>query len=449
LFELREVVDLLKASPANLPLRDEAASALGQTSQLLVGKSQYQSGLEAMELERVLTPQPSVAQLTRLASTAQKRAEQVEQSLAGANDAERIRRASLIRELLTKAADAQLGMFRKLGSDEKSHVALSAALDLYAKAENFPAAITALELAIAERPDDPRTPELMLRLGQTYATSEASDKAIVVYQQLQSRHPNSIAATRSALLVAQALISKGVSGFVEAEKTLTRLLRSEGEGALKPDSEEFRQASLELAKLHYRTERFDEASARLQDLVAKFPNSDRAAEMHFLAADGLRRSALKSEARLASSSGAQDLTQAAADKKDRLTKARTMFENAIALYHHTPPAPEDTVQRQYEKLSHLYRADCVFELGSYGEAIGLYNEAAARYQQDPASLAAYVQIVNCYCAMGDMDKARTANESAKQMLRRIPPEAFNDGGFVMPKAYWEQWLKWTSTAGAW
>jgi hypothetical protein len=35
------------------------------------------------------------------------------------------------------------------------------------------------------------------------------------------------------------------------------------------------------------------------------------------------------------------------------------------------------------------------------------------------------------------------------VLKRIPPEAFSNGTFMMPKAYWEQWLKWTSEAGMW
>jgi hypothetical protein len=51
--------------------------------------------------------------------------------------------------------------------------------------------------------------------------------------------------------------------------------------------------------------------------------------------------------------------------------------------------------------------------------------------------------------MGKMDEAKTANERAKWLLRRMPPEAFNDGSFSMPKAYWEQWLKWTSQSGMW
>ena len=49
-----------------------------------------------------------------------------------------------------------------------------------------------------------------------------------------------------------------------------------------------------------------------------------------------------------------------------------------------------------------------------------------------------MQIVNAYCALGKIDEAKTANERAKWLLQRIPPESFTDGTFAMPKEYWEQ-----------
>ena len=112
-----------------------------------------------------------------------------------------------------------------------------------------------------------------------------------------------------------------------------------------------------------------------------------------------------------------------------------------------PPAGE--TDKLYCKLSHFYRADCVFDLGNYEESIKLYDNAAFRYQDDPTALAAYVQIVNAYCALGKVAEAKTANERAKWLLRRMPPEAFNQGGFTMPKEYWDKWLQWTSAAGMW
>ncbi|MGC4034153.1 MAG: hypothetical protein QM754_20935 [Tepidisphaeraceae bacterium] len=103
----------------------------------------------------------------------------------------------------------------------------------------------------------------------------------------------------------------------------------------------------------------------------------------------------------------------------------------------------------YEKLAHFYRADCLYDLGEYEKAIPLYDNAAFRYQDDPSALAAYVQIVNAWCRLGKPEQAKAANERAKWVLRRIPPEAFTDGTFSMPKEYWEQWLKFANESGMW
>src|SRR5436190_17501270 len=112
-----------------------------------------------------------------------------------------------------------------------------------------------------------------------------------------------------------------------------------------------------------------------------------------------------------------------------------------------PPAGE--TDKLYCKLSHFYRADCIFDLGKYEDSIKLYDAAAFRYQDDPSALAAYVQIVNANCALGKMDEAKAANERAKWLLHKMPPEAFNTGGFAMPKEYWEKWLKWSGETGMW
>ena len=112
-------------------------------------------------------------------------------------------------------------------------------------------------------------------------------------------------------------------------------------------------------------------------------------------------------------------------------------------------SPKNDVEKLYQKLSHFYRADCCYDLGNYEEAIRLYDAAAFRYQDDPSALSAYVQIVNSYCALGKFDDAKTANERAKVLLKRIPPDAFADGSFAMPKEYWQEWLKWTGDSGMW
>ena len=103
--------------------------------------------------------------------------------------------------------------------------------------------------------------------------------------------------------------------------------------------------------------------------------------------------------------GTPDPREVAAAKRERLLKARGYFDRAIDFYHRFPPAGE--TDKLYCKLSHFYRADCVFDLGNYEESIKLYDNAAFRYQDDPTALAAYVQIVNAYCALGKVAEAKT------------------------------------------
>ena len=124
-----------------------------------------------------------------------------------------------------------------------------------------------------------------------------------------------------------------------------------------------------------------------------------------------------------------------------------MYDRVVDLYRDNPPKTE--LDKLYNKLSHFYRADCVFDSGQYEEAIRLYDAAAFRYQDDPSSLAAYVQIVNAYYALGKPDEAKAANERAKWLLRRMPSDSFTNGTFAMPKDYWENQLKWSSASGIW
>jgi tetratricopeptide (TPR) repeat protein len=128
-----------------------------------------------------------------------------------------------------------------------------------------------------------------------------------------------------------------------------------------------------------------------------------------------------------------------------LIKARELFDRTIDLFQQTPPKTE--ADALYLKLAYFYRADCLYDLGQYEEAIKLYSAATLRYQEDPASLAGYVQIVNAYTALGKPEEARAANERAKWLLRKIPPEAFEKGKSALPKQNWDDWLNRTGESG--
>jgi tetratricopeptide (TPR) repeat protein len=338
-------------------------------------------------------------------------------------------------------------------ADDKGYgEALWKGISQYDRASNVQCVIAALELFVAERPEDSLTPDALLRLGQAYQAAGLFDKAIAAYQRNQLRYPQSLAASKSAVPLAQAYIARGPDSYGKAEAVLLSVVKNNP--LLTPESEEFKQAIFDLGQLYYRTSRFEEAVSRLEEFVARYPQDPRMGQLLFLMGDSYRKSAVLLDVRLAGEKSADasgglpiNLAEAAKAKKDRLTRARGLYDRVIELYRGKSDLLD--LDRLYLKLSHFYRADCVYDLGQYSEAIQLYDLAAFRYQDDPSALAAYVQIVNAYCALGKLDEARTANERAKWLLRRIPAESFKDGSFSMPREYWEQWLKWTSDAGMW
>ncbi len=359
-----------------------------------------------------------------------------------------------VRDLRTRAGDAYIAYSRALTlADDKGYgEALWKGVDLYDRAANIQCVISALELFVAERPDDSLAPAALLRLGRTYQAAGLFDRAIAAFQRNQFRYANSLAASKSAVPLAQAYIAKGPEYYAKAESVLKSVV--ENNPLLTPEAEEFKQALFELAQLYYRTGRYENAVAKLEELTARYPNDERMGQLLFLMGDSYRKSAalLDGKVSVASAGDAKkaaaiDLAEAAEARRDRLSKARVLYDRVIDLYRNGPPRTE--VDKLYNKLSHFYRADCLFDLGQYDEAIRLYDAAAFRYQDDASSLAAYVQIVNAYYALGKPDEAKAANERAKWLLKRMPPESFTDGTFAMPKEYWENQLRWTSASGMW
>ena len=453
LTDLHDLVDEIKAKRSRQRYRAETLGGLRDAAATLVTRGNFRGALELMAYEQTLEPQPAPDFFSRLASVFERRAEEIEKSVADApNTAEKIRRTQQVRDLRVKAGDAYVAYSRSVTlDDDKAHgEALWKGVDLYDRAGNLQHSISALELFIAERPTDGATPDALLKLGNTYQAAGMFDKAIASYQRNQTRYSQSLAASKSGVPLAKAYIAKGPQSYGSAENALLRVI--DDNPLITPDAVEFREALFELAQLCYRTERYEESISRLEELTERYPEDERRGHVLFMMADGYRKSGAMINVNLgkeglvsADPKAAAAQAEAVAAKRERLGKARELYDKVIAFYaQHTPGRDLDKL---HLKLSHFYRADCLYDLGKYEEAIKLYDAAALKYQDDPASLAAYVQIVNSYCALGKFEEARTANQRAKWLLRKMPDGSFQDGSFSMPKSYWEQWLKWTNDSG--
>jgi tetratricopeptide (TPR) repeat protein len=465
LTDLHDLVSDIADKPSRARYKADAIIGLKRAQTVLSGRENYQGVLELMSLEQMLEPKPPAEFFGRLSPVYEKRASQLEKSLPDSPTlAEQERRKKQFLEFLTKAGDASIALSRGLTvGDDKGHAdALWRGIDLYDRAGSLPQVIEALELFAAENPSDGQTPDALLRLGRAYQAAGLFDKAIGAFQRNQFRYPQSLAASRSGVPLAQAYIARGPDYYSKAEAALQATLGSQ---LITPEAAEFRDALFELAQLYYRTGRYEEAVGRLEELTERYPKEERMGQLLFLMADSYRKSAglLKDikEARAATASASAAPTtadpaaaaslasqaEAAAAKHDRLAKARELYDRAIEQFRLNPP--ERDLDKLYQKLAHFYRADCLYDNGNYEEAIRCYDAAALRYQDDPSALAAYIQIVNAYSALGKADEAKTANERAKWLLRKMPPDDFKQVQSSMPRQYWDDWLKWTGGVGQW
>jgi tetratricopeptide (TPR) repeat protein len=452
LTDLRDLTLQIGQKAYREKFKPQAIAGLSTAASAMSARGNYQGTLELLEDEQELEPSPPADFYARLGEVYEQRANQLAQVTDDATAADKIRREQQTRDMLTRAGDAYIAYSRALTlADDKAYgEALWKGIDLYDRAANLQCVVSALELFVAERPDDSLAPAALYRLGCAYQAAGMFDKAIAAFQRNQFRYPNSLAASKSAVPLAQAYIAKGPENYAKAESVLRSVI--ENNPLLTPEAEEFKQSLFELAQLYYRTGRFEEAIAKLEELTARYPDDDRIGQLQFLMADSYRKSAelLNDKATTgdANAGGAVvDLAEAVAARKDRLVKAHDLYDHVIDLYRAN--APKTDIDVLYNKLAHFYRADCLYDLGQYDEAIRQYDAAAFRYQDDASSLAAYVQIVNAYYALGKPEEAKAANERAKWLLKRMPAESFTDGTFAMPKEYWENQLKWTGQSGMW
>ena len=112
-----------------------------------------------------------------------------------------------------------------------------------------------------------------------------------------------------------------------------------------------------------------------------------------------------------------------------------------------PEAKLNVVERTYLKASYLYRADCLFDLGRYEQAMEAYTEAAWRYDNMPASVSASMQIVQCQLRLGQKNEAKAALARLKWTLAKIPAAAFDTERGMSPKKYWEDMIERMTTSG--
>ena len=202
LTDLHDLVGELASKRSRARYKPDTLAGLREATGMLTARGNSQGALELMAYEQQLEPNPQPEFFSRLATVFERRADEVEKSLPDSpTAADKIKRGEQVRDLRTKAGDAYVAYSRSVTlNDDKAHgEALWKGVELYDRAANLQHAISALELFVAERPDDGATPEALLRLGKAYQAAGMFDKAIGAYQRNQTRYPQSLAASKSGV----------------------------------------------------------------------------------------------------------------------------------------------------------------------------------------------------------------------------------------------------------
>ncbi|MEZ6232851.1 MAG: tetratricopeptide repeat protein [Phycisphaerales bacterium] len=352
-----------------------------------------------------------------------------------------------VRRLLVRAATFLKEYSRRMIVEDRGAYgrALWQSADAFDRAGDTEQAIGALQEFIESFPDDPRRAEARFRLAQARQARGEFDEAAVLYRSLveDRQDPGTPDVgefgDRSVIALARTLLGDSdPSNDDEGETLLLGAVSGREVGF--PDSAHYREALFELGLMYYRSGRYAEAIARLQEAIERYPTDPRLVQVRFRLADAERRSAREAAALLQTELTPTRRREVETLRRERLEGAAQVFREVRDAIEATPMRERSILDEEYLRNSYYFLASCQFDMGDYRGAIESYDAARERYSTDPASLVAMVQIVNAYVELGEFDRARTANERARLFYESLPAEVWDDPYLPMGRAEWQGWL---------
>ncbi len=283
-----------------------------------------------------------------------------------------------------------------------------------------------------------RRPLALVNLGEALLALGRIDDALLALGECIEFYPDDAASFQARLWAARATAEKGDVAAAEA------LLRENLNGELlTPDSKEWRDSLFALGKLLAAAGRHGEAIERLEEAVARYPDSRQAIEARYLIAECCQQAA-----KVPQEKATTDTVETA--RIAHLKQAQQHLETAISYYEQTQEVlnrrQEQTELSPLEKLllrnSYFAAGACLVELGRDDEAIRAYSTATNRYQHDPEVLEAFTQIATCYRRLNKPREARGTIQQAKAVLDRIDPNASFAEATIYSRREWKELLDW-------
>lgn len=354
-------------------------------------------------------------------------------------------RVEVQRHLIAAAMNRRLHAERFVLSDINRYAdSLWRSADLFDRAGDQREAVQAYKAFTEALPADPRYAEARFRTGEALRARGEFQAAAEAYRDLIAAKETTAGADIGAwsdasyVPLAQAyLYDEDAGNDAEAERLLTRAVDGTMTGT---STRMFRDALAELAFLYDRTGRSARAIERLEELIERYPQDRQIGLFEYRLGEANRRLAEEIEASLTESLPPTTRMERSAQVVQHREEAIVRYTAAIGHLN----AKRETDRTRLEDLSlrnaHFYIGDLHGDLERYEEAIRAYDLARDRYDSEPATLVALIQIVNVHMAQGDLRRARTANERARRFFLSLPDETWDDPTLPMERRDWQAWL---------
>ncbi|HMC11329.1 MAG TPA: tetratricopeptide repeat protein, partial [Pirellulaceae bacterium] len=206
---------------------------------------------------------------------------------------------------------------------------------------------------------------------------------------------------------------------------------------------EARRAGLALLEQSHAA--FEDAIRVLTEAQERYPNAPQAIEARYRIAEAHRHSAKLPRKRLDNVTIEASKAALTRQKHDQLHAAIDGYNGLITGLSEQQDAQHWPTEAAILRNCYFGRADALFDLADYDDAIQAYSAATNRYQHDPESLEAYVQIASCHRRMGRLSEARGTLEQARVVLQRIRPDADFARTTRLARQDWTPLLDWLRT----
>ncbi len=290
------------------------------------------------------------------------------------------------------------------------------AADDYFQGQSYTHAVRILEDYLQHEAEKHNAAAL-LKLGQSLLANNKTEKAIEALEECIELYPRDAVVYQARIDCVRAY--RELNEEEKAERLLLTNLTGE---TLTPKSKEWRDSLFALGQLLHDLGRYQQAIAKLEEAVARYPDSSHTLMAKYTIARSFHNAAEAPAQKVREAKTESDRQKNRKLRDQNLEgalKNYMLIQRQITVEGHGENTP---LMRNLLRNCYMMQGSALFQLRRYEEARRAYANVSTLYQSEPFVLESFVHIANCWRRLNQPLKARGTIEQAKLVLQRLPPE---------------------------